>query len=62
MKKTKRHFTFQERVMLSDLLNSNCIKKSNGKPHISKIAKIMHKSRNTIMREIARIIIIMMLN
>ncbi len=39
MDKTKHHFTFKERVMLKDLLELDYLKRKNGKPNISKIAK-----------------------
>ncbi|WP_338954336.1 IS30 family transposase [Spiroplasma endosymbiont of Polydrusus cervinus] len=55
MDKTKHHFTFKERVMLKDLLELDSLKRKNGKPNISKIAKILHKNRNTIRREIKRL-------
>ncbi len=55
MDKTKHHFTFKERVMLKDLLELDSLKRKNGKPNISKIAKILHKNRNTIRQEIKRL-------
>ncbi|KAF0850795.1 Integrase core domain [Spiroplasma poulsonii] len=49
------HFTFKERVMLKDLLELDSLKRMNDQPNISEIAKILHKSRYTIKREIKRL-------
>ncbi len=55
MDKTKHYFTFKERVMLKYLLELDFLKRKNGKPNISKIAKILYKNRNTIRWEIKRL-------
>lgn len=49
------HFTFKERLMLKNLLEIDYVKRKNGKPNISEISKILHKSRYTIVREIKRL-------
>ena len=49
-----KHFSIDERVILSQLLVSKLFQKKNGKPNLSKIAKAMDKHRSTILREINR--------
>lgn len=49
-----KHFSINERVILSQLLVSKLFQKKNGKPNLSKIAKAMDKHQSTILREINR--------
>ncbi|WP_349306597.1 hypothetical protein [Spiroplasma sp. SV19] len=49
-----KHFSVDERVILSQLLVSRLFQKKNGKPNLAKIAKAMDKHRSTILREINR--------
>nr|WP_257986854.1 IS30 family transposase [Spiroplasma melliferum] len=49
-----KHFSVDERVILSQLLVSKLFQKKNGKPNLAKIAKVMNKHRSTISREISR--------
>ncbi len=43
-----KHFSIDERVILSQLLVSKLFQKKNGKPNLFKIAKYMERSVSTI--------------
>ncbi len=53
MKKFK-HLSMDEKAILQDLLLSDLFKKKNGQPNLSKIAKYMKRSKNTISLEIKK--------
>ncbi|QCO23819.1 transposase of IS30 family protein [Spiroplasma melliferum] len=49
-----KHFSIDERVILSQLLVSKLFQKKNGKPNLFKIAKYMERSVSTIWNEVKR--------